>query len=148
MGLPQRNATTTTLAPTGTLSLIAGTSSGIEPIFDISYSRIILGDIRVNIEDPLYKDFMERKVGEEEIKKLFRTAYQVSPDWHMRIQAAFQRHIDNGVSKTINLPEETRIEEIERIFVKAYKLGLKGITVFRNKSRKYQILSCSGQTLC
>ncbi|MCS7280929.1 MAG: adenosylcobalamin-dependent ribonucleoside-diphosphate reductase [Desulfobacterota bacterium] len=148
LGLPQRNGTTTTVAPTGTLSLIAGTSSGIEPIFDLVYSRIILGDIKVEIEDPLYREFREKKEPKDKIIRLFRTAYNISPEWHLRIQLAFQKHIDNGVSKTVNLPEDTSVEDVEKIFVSAYKLGLKGITVFRNRSRKYQVLSCSGQTLC
>ncbi|MCX7857171.1 MAG: adenosylcobalamin-dependent ribonucleoside-diphosphate reductase [Deltaproteobacteria bacterium] len=147
-GLPQRNATTTTIAPTGTLSLIAGTSSGIEPIYDVNYTRIILGDIKIEIEDPLFKEFLDRGESEETIKRLFRTTYSISPAWHLRIQAAFQRHIDNGVSKTINLPEATKVHEIEEIFVQAYRLGLKGISVFRNRSRQYQVMSCSGQTLC
>ncbi len=148
MSLPQRNATTTTLAPTGTLSLIAGTSGGIEPIFDVSYTRIILGDIKVTIEDPLYRELLGKRESKEKMERVFRVAYSVSPEWHLRIQRAFQRHIDNGVSKTVNLPESAKIEEIEDIFVRAYKFGLKGVTVFRNKSRQYQVLSCSGQTLC
>lgn len=148
MNLPQRNATTTTIAPTGTLSLIAGTSSGIEPIFDVRYTRIILGDIKVNIVDQLYREFVEKGEHKDKIKKLFRTAYNISPEWHLRIQAAFQKEIDNGVSKTINLPEDAKIEDVEEIFVSAFRLGLKGITVFRNRSRELQVLSCSGQTIC
>lgn len=148
IGLPQRNATTTTIAPTGTLSLIASTSSGIEPIYDVKYTRVILGDIKIEVVDPLYLEFLERKEPEEKITRIFRTSYRIKPEWHLRIQKAFQSSIDNAVSKTINLPEETSVEEIERIFVEAYRMGLKGITVFRDKSRKMQVLSCTGQYLC
>lgn len=148
LGLPQRNATTTTIAPTGTLSLIASTSSGIEPIYDVRYSRVILGDIKVDVIDPLYLEFVERGEPEEKILRLFRKAYEIEPIWHLRIQRAFQSSIDNAVSKTVNLPESATVEDIEKIFVEAYRMGLKGITVFRDKSRKGQVLSCIGQHLC
>jgi ribonucleoside-diphosphate reductase alpha chain len=137
--LPQRNATTTTIAPTGTLSLIAGTSSGIEPIFDIRYTRQLLGDITVEVVDPLYE--------ETEDKTLFRTAYAVPPLQHLRIQQAFQENVDNAVSKTVNLPAGATPEDVLGIYTEAYRLGLKGVTVFRDKSREFQVLSC-GTHLC
>ncbi len=146
-GLPQRNATTTTIAPTGTLSIIAGTSGGIEPIYDIHYSRILLGGLNVEIVDPLYKEMKGRFVPTE-IKKLFRIAYDVSPDYHLQIQKAFQDHVDNAVSKTVNLPEAATPEMVLDICIKAHRMGLKGITVFRNKSREHQILTCGTYQPC
>jgi ribonucleoside-diphosphate reductase alpha chain len=143
-----RNATTTTVAPTGTLALIAGTSSGIEPIYDISYSRILLGDIKVEITDPLYKEMQERGEKSETVLGLFRSAYQVAPFDHLKIQRTFQNYVDNAVSKTINLPQSATPEEILNIYLEAHQMGLKGTTVFRDKSRDYQILSCSAQQIC
>lgn len=139
--LPQRNATTTTIAPTGTLSIIAGTSSGIEPIYDIEYSRIIFGGLSVHVVDPLYgkmKDTMDPST----LKNLFRKAHDVSPDRHLAVQKAFQDHVDNAVSKTINLPADTTPEKVRSIFLNAHAMRLKGITVFRDTSRETQILSC------
>jgi len=147
-GLRQRNATTTTIAPTGTLSLIAGTSSGIEPIYDIRYSRILLGDIKVDVVDPLYQDVQERENGQEQLKKFFRKAHEISPLDHLKIQSAFQKHVDNAVSKTINLPRDAAVETVLNVYLEAYKMGLKGVTVFRDKSRDLQVLSCGVQQTC
>jgi ribonucleoside-diphosphate reductase alpha chain len=143
--LIQRNATTTTIAPTGTLSIIAGTSSGIEPIYDTRYTRLLLGDIRVEMVDPLYE---EMKDASAQAKKLFRKAYEVAPLDHLKIQKAFQSHVDNAVSKTINLPEKATPEMILDIYVEAHRMGLKGTTVFRDKSREHQILSCGTNQVC
>ncbi len=143
--LPQRNATTTTVAPTGTLSIIAGTSSGIEPIYDTRYTRLLLGDIRVEMVDPLYQEMGRSS---SLTGKLFRKAYEVAPLDHLKIQRAFQKHVDNAVSKTINLPESATPEDILDIYVEAQKMGLKGTTVFRDKSRDYQILSCGTNQVC
>ncbi len=139
--LPQRNATTTTVAPTGTLSIIAGTSSGIEPIYDIEYSRIIFGGLKVHVVDPLYGK-MRDTVDPTRLKGLFRKAHEVNPDWHLAVQKAFQDHVDNAVSKTINLPADTTPEQVRSIFLNAHAMGLKGITVFRDTSRDTQVLSC------
>jgi len=139
--LPQRNATTTTIAPTGTLSIIAGTSSGIEPIYDIEYSRIIFGGLAVHVVDPLYGK-MKDTTDSARLKGLFRKAHEVSPDWHLAVQKAFQDHVDNAVSKTINLPADTPPEGVRSIFLNAHAVGLKGITVFRDASRDAQVLSC------
>lgn len=144
--IPLRNATTTTIAPTGTLSIIAGTSSGIEPIFDVTYSRMIFGGLCLDVVDPLYKAMADK--GFPGLNKLFRKAHEISPDWHLAIQKAFQDHVDNAVSKTINLPAATTPDEIRAIFLKAHALGLKGITVFRDQSRDAQILSCRTQQTC
>jgi len=146
--LLQRNATTTTIAPTGTLSIIAGTSSGIEPIYDITYTRILFGDIQVEITDPLYVEMKGRQDKSEKIVKLFRKAYQISPFDHLKIQKAFQNHVDNAVSKTINLPESATPETILNIYLKAHRMGLKGTTVFRDRSRDCQVLSCGAHQIC
>jgi ribonucleoside-diphosphate reductase alpha chain len=147
-GLPQRNATTTTIAPTGTLSLIADTSSGIEPIYDVAYSRIILGDIEVRIVDPLYREI--KGAGEErELRaRLFRRAHEVAPMDHLKMQGVFQNYVDNAVSKTINLPESATVETVLNIYLEAYRMGLKGTTVFRDKSREHQVLSCGAHRVC
>ena len=147
-GLAQRNGTTTTIAPTGTLSIIAGTSGGIEPVFDIGYTRLILGGIEVRVEDPLWREMKDRPDAGEELERLFRRAYQVAPLDHLRIQRAFQAHVDNAVSKTINLPETATPGEVLDIYVQAHRMGLKGTTIFRNKSRAYQILSCGTHQIC
>lgn len=146
--LPQRNATTTTVAPTGTLSIIAGTSSGIEPIYDVHYSRMLFGGLKVDVVDPLYEQMRHDPKAQTMIKRLFRTAYQITPRYHLAIQGAFQRHVDNAVSKTINLPEDTSPETILHIYLEAYRMGLKGTTVFRDRSRESQVLSCGAHQIC
>ena len=147
-GLRQRNATTTTIAPTGTLSLIAGTSSGIEPIYDIRYSRILFGDIKVDVADPLYREIQERKNGQEQLINFFRRAHEVAPSAHLAIQSAFQKHVDNAVSKTINLPQDAAVETVLKVYLEAYRLGIKGVTVFRDRSRDFQVLSCGVHQIC
>jgi ribonucleoside-diphosphate reductase alpha chain len=146
--LLQRNATTTTVAPTGTLSIIAGTSSGIEPIFDTRYKRLLLGGIEVEVEDPLWREVKDMQGPADLLQRLFRKAYQVAPLAHLAIQRAFQNHVDNAVSKTINLPEGATSEDILFIYVEAHRMGLKGTTVFRNRSRDHQILSCGTYQIC
>ncbi|MBI5583164.1 MAG: adenosylcobalamin-dependent ribonucleoside-diphosphate reductase [Deltaproteobacteria bacterium] len=147
-GLLQRNATTTTVAPTGTLSLIAGCSSGIEPIYDIRYTRRLLGDIELELRDPIYEALKSSPFIRKRIPELFRSASQIEPLVHLRIQKAFQNHVDNAVSKTINLPEAATPETILNLYREAFRLGLKGTTIFRNKSRAVQVLSCSSQEIC
>ena len=146
--LLQRNATTTTIAPTGTLSIIAGTSSGIEPIYDIRYSRILFGGLKVDVIDPLYEQIQRGPDAQATIKRLFRKAHQVAPRSHLAIQKAFQDHVDNAVSKTINLPEDASPETILDIYLEAYRMGLKGTTVFRDQSRGTQVLSCGTHQFC
>lgn len=145
--MPLRNATTTTIAPTGTLSILAATSSGIEPIYDIDYSRILFGGLRVDVTDPLYAK-MRGTADAESMGALFRKAYDVAPEWHLAIQKAFQDNVDNAVSKTINLGASSTPGDIRSIYVKAWEMGLKGITVFRDTSRDAQILSCRTQQTC
>jgi len=146
-GVRLRNATTTTIAPTGTLSILAGTSSGIEPVYDIEYSRVLFGGLRVDMTDPLYKK-MDGILDTDRLKILFRKACDVGPEWHLAIQKAFQEHVDNAVSKTINLSATVTPDEIRSIYFKAWEMGLKGITVFRDTSRDAQVLSCRTQQTC
>lgn len=157
---PPRNATVTTVAPTGTLSLIAGCSAGIEPIFHLAYERHVLGDQHLAEVQPAFEriarergfyspELMQRvpdePLGEidgvpEDVRRLFATAHTVSPQWHVRMQAAFQKHVDNAVSKTVNLPNRATPQDVDRIYRLAYELGCKGITVYRDASRAEQVL--------
>jgi len=160
---PLRNATTTTIAPTGTLSLIAGVSSSIEPLFGIYYERKTLGGVVLKEFHPLFEEVLaqegynEKEIEEikeeikekglisltgvkEKIKKLFLTSFEISPEVHLAIQRAFQKYTHNAVSKTINLPESTTPEDIKKIFLKAYEWGLKGITVYRYGSKPEQVI--------
>jgi len=167
--LPLRNATTTTIAPTGTLSIIAGCSSGIEPLYAVSFAREILDGLRLVEINPIFRK-MASSVGiynEElvsavsrsesiqeipsiprEIKELFVTTFDITPSWHVRMQAVFQKHVDNAVSKTINLPATATRKDVEDAFLTAYSLGCKGVTVFRNGSRPKQVLSCTNVLYC
>lgn len=157
-GPPLRNATITTIAPTGSISLIAGCSSGIEPVFALAYRHTYLGSSvvtpvfeRIAREQGFYSDELARRVLEagsvqhldevpERLRKVFKTAHEIAPEWHVRIQAAFQKYTDNAVSKTINLPHEATREDVKKAYLLAYELGCKGITVFRDKSREEQVL--------
>ena len=154
-----RNATVTTIAPTGSIHLIAGTTSGIEPVFSLAYDRTIDGR-PVGIISDLAAEFLPRTIGgkdvaghirrngtvaglplDEHTRDLFRTATEIAPGHHVRMQAAFQKHVDNAVSKTVNLPETATVDEIARIFSLAHDLGCKGITAYRYRSRPDQIFS-------
>ena len=137
----RRNATLTTVAPTGTISLIAGVSSSVEPVFAFEVQRRIADQIYTDVH-PIYAQY--RKTGRAIDPAIFQTAWDISPDWHLKIQAAFQKHTDNAVSKTVNLPEKITPEEIRDLFLEAAKMNLKGITVYRDQSHPDQILSaCS-----
>ncbi len=156
-----RNATRTAIAPTGTISLIAGVSSGIEPIFSVYHKREISGRGLVDYFHPLFlRQIVDRGLDVEKIKRLivknkgidvpgvpddlkhlYITAFDVDPDWHIAIQATFQQHVDNSVSKTINLPETATVEDVKRCFVKAHELKTKGITVYRYNSAASQVLN-------
>jgi ribonucleoside-diphosphate reductase alpha chain len=156
-----RNATRTTIAPTGTLSIIANCSSGIEPLFALSYVHRILGNKKLSGLHPLFEETAKEKgfysqalVKEismkgtirdiknipEDIKRVFVTAREISPEWHVRMQATFQKHVENAVSKTLNFPQNSTKEDVEKVFLLAYKSGCKGITVYRDKSRMSQAL--------
>jgi len=156
-----RNATVTTVAPTGTISIIAGCSSGIEPIFAISFIRNVLSGTRLFETNPLFetmskeRGFYSAKLLEEiartgsvqkiegvpdDIKRLFVTALNIKPKWHIKMQAAFQKHTDNAVSKTVNLPTEATADDVRNIYELAWKLKCKGVTVFRYGSKPEQVL--------
>lgn len=159
---PRRNATVTTVAPTGTISLIANCSSGIEPIYSIAYRRLSFGSERMLFVHPLFEQYAAEqgfhieslmdRVSEsgslENIaeapaaaKKLFVTTHDISPEWHVKIQAAFQKHIDAAVSKTINFRNNAGVAEVKEAYLLAYRLGCKGITSYRDGSREKQVLS-------
>ncbi|RLB12551.1 MAG: ribonucleotide-diphosphate reductase subunit alpha [Deltaproteobacteria bacterium] len=157
-----RNATVTTIAPTGTLSIIAGCSSGIEPIFALCFVRNVMDNDRLLEINPYFKkiakergfyseELME-KIAEkgsiqdieeipEEVKRVFVTAHDIKPEWHVKMQAAFQKYTDNAVSKTVNLPHDATVEDVKKVYDLAYQLRLKGITIYRDGSKKYQVLT-------
>ena len=160
--LPLRNATTTTIAPTGTISIIAGCSSGIEPIFALSFVRNVMDNDHLVEVHPLFEAEMKhrgiystdkmkevsrvgslRKVESipDEIRRVFVTAHDISPEAHLRMQAAFQKYVDNAVSKTVNFPADATREDIRQVYLLAYRLGCKGVTVYRDKSREEQVLN-------
>jgi len=125
----RRNAIVTTIAPTGSLSLIANVSSGVEPNFASSYSRII-DNSRVAVIHP-YKD-----------DENFETTFDVPPEQHLRILAEFQKYVENSISKTINVPEQTSVEDIKNIIIKAHELGCKGVTIFRENCNREALIKC------
>ena len=154
-----RNATTTCIAPTGTISMIAGASGGIEPLFGLVFSRLILDNTEMLEINPIFKNYMikhnlyseelMKKIAidgsithinniPENVKKIFVTAHDVTPYWHVKMQAAFQLHTDNAVSKTVNFVESATRDDIKETYILAYKSHLKGITVYRNNSRTFQ----------
>jgi ribonucleoside-diphosphate reductase alpha chain len=162
-GIRVRNATLTTIAPTGTISIIAGPcSSGIEPLFAIVYYRNVMDNDKLVEVDPLFEEiakergFYSRQLMEkiaesgslahvegvpEDIKKIFVTAHDISPEWHVKMQGAFQKYVHNAVSKTINFPHEATLEDVRKAYMMAYDLNCKGITVYRDRSREEQVLN-------
>ena len=165
----RRNATVTTIAPTGTISLIAGCSPGIEPLYGVQVNRRALEGLMLTMLHPAFAR-MVRAEGldleslradlsaapsiqhitriPEHIRRLFVTAHDIAPAQHVRMQAAFQRYSDSGVSKTINLPATAKTADVAEAFLLAYRLGCKGLTVFRTGSREHQVLSCSPTEPC
>jgi ribonucleoside-diphosphate reductase alpha chain len=162
-----RNATVTTIAPTGTIGIIAGVSSGIEPLFAIAFIRNVMGGTQlteVNSEFEktakkrgFYSQELIRKIARtgsirnieeipEDIKKLFVTAFDISPEWHVKMQAAFQKYVDNAVSKTINFAAEATPDDVEKAYWMAYKMKCKGITVYRYGSKTDQVLTIGSMT--
>jgi ribonucleoside-diphosphate reductase alpha chain len=156
-----RNATRTTIAPTGTISMIAGASSGVEPFFALAYARNVMDGHRFIEINPVFKTVLEQrgllnddlleKVAEHgslhgiegvpaDLAEVFVTAHEIAPEWHVRIQAAFQKYTDNAVSKTVNFAHEASREDIARVFTMAYDTGCKGVTVYRDGSRSGQVL--------
>jgi len=163
-GIRPRNASRTTIAPTGTLSIIANCSSGIEPLFALTYTRHILDGAELIEVNPYFEEVAKKegfysqelmeglakgkKLKDFEgipqwVKEVFVTAHDITPEWHVKIQAAFQKYTDSAVSKTVNLPHEATVEDVANIFRLAHKLGLKGITIYRDRSRESQVLTVS-----
>jgi len=160
--LGRRNTTLTMIAPTGTISIIAGCSSGIEPLYAVAFTRNVMEGTRLTEVNPMFEavakergfyspELMERVAAAntlegfteipEDVKSVFRTAADVSPEWHVKMQAVFQKYCDSAVSKTINLPYEATQEDVEKAYRLAHKLKCKGITVYRDGSRPGQVLS-------
>ena len=157
-----RNATITTIAPTGSISIIAGCSSGIEPLFAVSFMRKVLEGTRLFEINPLFEmtakergfysaGLLEEIAGTgsvqrirgvpDDVKRVFATALDIKPEWHVKMQAAFQKYTDNAVSKTVNLSNDARVEDVEKVFWLAYRLKCKGITVYRYGSKPEQVLN-------
>jgi ribonucleoside-diphosphate reductase alpha chain len=166
-GEKRRNATLTTVAPTGTISIISNTSSGIEPLFALSYFRNVMDNDKLVEVNPLFEEvakregFYSRKLMEvvaergsikdiddvpEKYKKIFVTAHDIAPIWHIRMQAAFQKYTDNAVSKTVNFHADAVKEDVREVYMLAYKLGCKGVTIYRDKSRDEQVLNINSNS--
>jgi len=161
---PIRNATVTTIAPTGTISIIANASSGVEPLFAVSFVKNVMDGTKLVEVNPMfeklakehgfYSEELMEEIAEhgtvqgistvpEEIQEIFVTAHDITPEDHIATQAAFQRYIDNAVSKTVNFPHSATIDDVEKVYILAYKTGCKGVTIYRDGSRDEQVLSTS-----
>lgn len=162
LGIRVRNATTTTIAPTGTLSIIAGCSSGIEPLFAVSYIRNVMDNTELPEVNPLfrqaaqregfYSDELMRRIASKgsvksfpeiprAVKNIFVTAHDIAPEWHVKMQASFQKYTDNAVSKTVNLSHGATKEDVRDVFELAYRTCCKGVTIYRDGSRELQVLN-------
>ena len=162
-GKPIRNSTVTTIAPTGSIGILADASGGIEPLFAIAFRHVVKSENReltfvnpdfeeVARKQGVWSDGLMEKVAEagtvrqlsevpEEVRRVFGTAHEIHPDWHVKMQAEFQKYTDNAVSKTINLPHEATVEGVKRAYMLAWETGCRGITVFRDGSKSEQVLN-------
>ncbi|KKM12521.1 ribonucleotide-diphosphate reductase subunit alpha [Clostridiales bacterium PH28_bin88] len=168
-GDTMRNATCTTIAPTGTISMIAGASSGIEPAFSIAFTKNVLDGAALVEVNPVFREYINENFPTEEgnriiqevantgsvqhikslpenIRRVFVTALEIAPIWHIRMQAAFQEHCDNAVSKTVNFPASATKEDVEEVYLLAHRLGCKGVTVYRSGSREQEVLVTGRKT--
>lgn len=157
-----RNATTTTIAPTGTISIIANCSSGIEPYFALAFYRNVLDNDKLIEINEIFKSIAEKegfydnanldeiaskgsithiKTIPDKWKRVFRVSHEITPDWHVKMQAAFQKYTDNAVSKTVNFPNSATIEDVRKVYLLAYELECKGITIYRDGSRSEQVIN-------
>lgn len=164
-GKPRRNSTVTTIAPTGTISIIAGASSGIEPMFAVAYQHIVKDehmDRKLTFINPKFEEIAkkdgfwseelmqivaERGVVREietipqEVRNVFGTAHEITPEWHLKTQSAFQKYTENAVSKTINLRHDSTVDDIKKAYLMSWELGCKGVTVFRDGCKNEQVLN-------
>lgn len=162
---PRRNATVTTIAPTGTISIIAGASSGIEPLFAIAYEHRVKDkhlDRKLSFVNPMFENYLKKEglwseeilktviekgvIGDmdnlpENIRRVFSTAHEIGVDWHIRTQSVFQKYTENAVSKTINLPHNATVDDVKKAYLLAWETDCKGITVFRDGSKDAQVLN-------
>ncbi|MGB9708305.1 MAG: adenosylcobalamin-dependent ribonucleoside-diphosphate reductase [Candidatus Pacearchaeota archaeon] len=156
-GLKYRNALVTTIAPTGTISMICDVSSGIEPVFSLFYNKVCMDGRILNYRNQEFRKAVEKRgldfeaiiekaietknlEIDEDLKRVFKSAHEISPDWHIKMQAAFQKYTDNAVSKTINMPNSASVEQVKEIYMKAWQMGCKGITIYRDMSKPKQVL--------
>lgn len=163
--IPRRNSTVTTIAPTGTISIIAGASSGIEPMFAVAYQHIVQDKhidrkltfveprfVQIAKEKGFWSEALMEKIGEhgvvrdieeipQEVRDIFGTAHEISPEWHIKVQSVFQKYTENAVSKTINLRHEATVEDVKKAYLLAWETGCKGITIFRDGSKNAQVLN-------
>lgn len=165
-GCTYRNASTTTIAPTGTLSIIANCSSGVEPLFALSFVRNVMDNDKLLEVNPYFEKVAKERgfysselmdtialeggiqhIEEipEDVRKIFVTAHDISPEWHIRMQAAFQKHTDNAVSKTVNLPRDATVDDVLKIYNLAHELDCKGVTIYRDGSKENQVLSIAAK---
>ncbi|MDP8233459.1 MAG: vitamin B12-dependent ribonucleotide reductase [Candidatus Saelkia tenebricola] len=167
-GIKIRNATLTTIAPTGTISIISSCSSGVEPLFALVYTRHVMDNDRLLKVNPyfekeaqkrgFYSEDLMKKIEQkgscahimeipEDVRNIFVTAHDIKPEWHIKMQAAFQKFVHNATSKTINFTNQASVEDVKNAYILAYKSGCKGMTIYRDKSREEQVINIGNTTM-